>query len=186
MDLPDMQSGPDVVVHEYQSPGKAASLETGEERGAPVSHEIEQDDVILEPLSPRPYELTYACLIIPRFSTHTLEGDLVKDLQGWMVRVCVSFNWRLEALEIQPGYMQWLLSVPAAVPPVHFMRLIRVHTSRGLLTEYPRFRRENVSTDFWAPGHLVIVGSRPHSPRMISEFIRLTRQHQGIPTDPRR
>ena len=185
-DLPGVQSGPDFIVHEFQASEDPLSLVLSEERAVPAPHEIEEDDVILEPLFPRPYELSYACLIIPRFSTHTLKGDLVPDLQRWMVQVCVSFNWRLDALEIQPEYMQWLLTVPAAIPPAHFMRLIRAHTSKGLLTEYPRFRRENVSTDFWAPGHLVIVGSRPHSQHMIGEFIRLTRQHQGIPLDPRR
>lgn len=185
-DLPGVQSGPDFIVHEFQASEAPLSLVFSEERAVPAPHEIEEDDVILEPVFPRPYELSYACLIIPRFSTHILKGDLVPDLQRWMVQVCVSFNWRLDALEIQPEYMQWLLTVPAAIPPAHFMRLIRAHTSRGLLTEYPRFRRENVSTDFWAPGHLVIVGSRPHSQHMISEFIRLTRQHQGIPLDPRR
>lgn len=183
---PEVESGSEFTIHEFQTSGIPSPLIPTERRGGPSPDDFQEDDVILEPVSPRPYELSYACLLIPRFSTHLLKGDLVRDLQGWMVQVCISFNWRLDALEIQPEYMQWLLSVPAAIPPAHFIRVIRTHTSRGLLSDYPRFKRQNLSADFWAPGHLVIVGSRPHSEHMIGEFIRLTRQHQGIPVDRRR
>jgi len=183
---PEPEPGQEFTVHEFQTPGVSSTLVSDRSKPASSPEDLQENGVILEPVSPHPYELTYACLLIPRFSTHFLKGDLVKDLQGWMVQVCISFNWRLEALEIQPEYMQWLLSVPAAIPPAHFIRIIRTYTSRGLLSEYPRFKRENFSADFWAPGHLVIVGSRPHTQQMISEFIRLTRQHQGIPTDRRR
>ncbi|MGE5250916.1 MAG: IS200/IS605 family transposase [Bacteroidota bacterium] len=140
----------------------------------------QESGVILEPVSPHPYGLTYACLLIPRFDTHYLKGDLIEYLREWMVRICISFNWQLDALNIQPEYMQWLLTVPAAVPPAQFIRAIRVHTSARIFAEFPKFKSENLSTDFWAPGHLVIVGNRPHSPHMINEFIRLTRQQQGI------
>lgn len=183
---PEPESGPEFTVHEYQTTDLSSRLISTGRNEVASPDALENEGVILEPVSPHPYELSYACLLIPRFSTHFLKGDLVQDLQSWMVKVCISFNWRLDALEIQPEYMQWLLSVPAAIPPAHFIRVIRTYTSRGLLTEYPRFKRENFSTDFWAPGHLVIVGSRPHSHQMISEFIRLTRQHQGIPIDRRR
>jgi REP element-mobilizing transposase RayT len=183
---PETESGSEFTVHEFQTSGITSPLISTVKPAEPSLEDFEQEGVILEPVSPRPYELSYACLVIPRFSTHFLKGDLVPDLQKWMVQVCISFNWRLDALEVQPEYMQWLLSVPAAIPPAHFLRVIRAHTSRGLLSGYPRFKRENLSTDFWAPGNLVIVGTRPHSRHMIDEFIRLTRQHQGLPTDRRR
>jgi REP element-mobilizing transposase RayT len=133
-----------------------------------------------------PYDLSYACLMIPRFATHSLSGDLVGDLSNWLQFACISFGWRLESVNIQPGYLQWILSVPPAVPPAHIIRVIRQYTSKRIFEEYPRFRKENISGDFWAPGHLVIVGRRPHTPEMIGEFIRLTRQQQGMQFIPRR
>jgi REP element-mobilizing transposase RayT len=140
---------------------------------------------LFEAVSSHPYNLSYACLLIPRFSTHYLSGDLVEYLCSWMGQVCISFSWRLESLYVQPEHLQWSLTVPVAVPPAHVIRVIRQHTSKQILEEFPRFRKENLASDFWAPGHLVIVGRRPHPPEMVNEFIRLTRQQQGISFDHR-
>lgn len=139
-----------------------------------------------EPVAKYQYDLSYDCIMIPRFASHSLSGDLVGDLYNWLHYACISFGWRLESVNIQPAYLQWILSVPPAVPPAHIIRVIRQYTSKRIFEEYPRFKKENISGDFWAPGHLVIVGRRPHTPEMISEFIRLTRRQQGMQFIPRR
>lgn len=139
--------------------------------------------VVFEPLSPDPYNLTYACLLIPRFNTHQLRGDLADSLYDQMRRICVSYGWRLELIGVQPAYLQWVMTVPAATSPSTFMRTIRLLTSQQIFDDFPRIKRENLAKDFWAPGYLVLVSTQPHSPEMIAEFIRLTRQQQGLPSD---
>jgi REP element-mobilizing transposase RayT len=136
--------------------------------------------VVLEPVAPHPYDLSYACLLIPRFNTHSLVGDIADNLYRWLGQVCLSFAWKLEYTTVRPEYLQWIMSVPATTPPSSFMHTIRQHTSRQIFEDFPRLKRENLSKDFWAPGYLVLVGTLPHSPDMIREFIRLTRQQQGI------
>ena len=157
-------------------------VKPGLEKSAKNRPETPDDDSAFqfEPVAKYPYDLSYACLLIPRFATHYLSGDLVNDLNSWLQHACISFGWRLESVNIQPAYLQWILSVPPAVPPAHIVRVIRLHTSRRIFEDFPRFKNENISGDFWAPGHLVIVGRRPHTPEMISEFIRLTRRQQGM------
>lgn len=137
--------------------------------------------VVLEPVASRkPYDLSYACLLIPRFSSHYLIGDIAESLRGWMQQICISFAWRLEDISVRPEYMQWVLYVPAATPPSRCIRTIRDQTTRQIFEDFPHIRRENLSKDFWAPGYLVLVGPTPHPPEMINEYIRLTRQQQGI------
>ncbi len=136
--------------------------------------------VVLEPVARKPYDLSYACLLIPRLNAHYLIGDIAESLHEWMHQVCVSFAWRLEDLRIRPEFMQWVLYVPAATPPSKCIRTIREHTSRKIMADFPHIRRENLSKDFWAPGYLVTMGPAPHSPEMINQFILLTRQQQGI------
>jgi REP element-mobilizing transposase RayT len=135
--------------------------------------------IVLEPISAQPYFLSYACLLIPRFGNHSLAGDIVDFLYHWMSQVSISFGWQLESVDVQSDHMQWSLNAPATVPPAHFIRLVRRYTSKQIFDEFPRYKKENIANDFWAPGHLVIVGKRAHSPEMIAEFIRLTRQQQG-------
>ncbi len=136
--------------------------------------------VVFEQVSRKPYDLSYACLLIPRFSAHYLIGDIAENLRDWMHQICISFAWRLEDIAVRPEYMQWVLYVPAATPPSRCIRTIREQTSRLIFEEFPHIRRENMSKDFWAPGYLVLVGPTLHPPEMIAEFIRLTRQQQGI------
>jgi putative transposase len=137
--------------------------------------------VVLEPVVARkPYDLSYACLLIPRFSAHYLIGDIAESLREWMRQICISFAWRLDDLRIRPEYMQWVLYVPPATPPSRCIHTVRSQTSRFIFEDFPHIRRENVSNDFWAPGYLVLVGPMLHTSEMINQFISLTRQEQGI------
>ncbi len=174
-----------VTLPETQSRGvhSSAGRDT-REKTIPLVERVWDTDVVLEPVSPRPYDLSYACLIIPRFNSHYLVGDIVEHLYGRVQQICVSFGWRLDFVTVRPEYLQWILRVPATTPPSQFMRTIRQQTSHYIFENFPRLKRENLSKDFWAPGYLVIVGTRPHPAEMIREYIRLTRQQQGIP--PRR
>src|SRR6185503_13004736 len=65
--------------------------------------------VMLEPISPGLYNLTYACLLVPRFSSHYLTGDMSDRLSEWLPQICIAFGWRLEYLAVRPEYVQWVV-----------------------------------------------------------------------------
>ena len=150
-----------------------------------ISLTRDQDDKVqLEPVYPHPYDLSYACLMIPRFDTHYLTGDIAESLRSWMKDICISFTWRLEYISVHPDYIQWILNVPPPTPPSVCIRTIRQQTSQKIFEDFPHYKNENLSRDFWAPGYFVLVGNRPHPLEMINDYIQLTRQQQGI--QPRR
>jgi hypothetical protein len=60
------------------------------------------------------------------------------------------------------------------------MRILRHHTSERIFTDFQRYRKENPSGDFWAPGYLIMGGSQPPPTQLIKDFIAQTRQRQGI------
>ncbi|MGD0611055.1 MAG: IS200/IS605 family transposase [Anaerolineales bacterium] len=136
--------------------------------------------IVLEPVSPSVYDLTYDCLFIPRFTTHYLTGDLADRLSDWMQQICVAFGWRLEYISVRPDYLQWIVNVPPATSPAYLMRILRQQTSEKIFDEFPRFKKENPSGDFWAPGYLIMGGSQPAPAQLIKDFIAQTRQRQGI------
>jgi REP element-mobilizing transposase RayT len=125
-------------------------------------------------------ELSFACVLIPRFSDHYLAGDIVDCLTDWMKQVCVSYGWRLTMLSIRPGYIQWVMQVPLNANPARFMKLIRHFLSTRIFEEFPRFARRNVSGEFWAPGNFVVSGNQLQTPEQMNEFILQTRRMQGI------
>jgi REP element-mobilizing transposase RayT/DNA-binding response OmpR family regulator len=136
--------------------------------------------VMLEPITAGLYNLTYACLLVPRFTSHYLTGDISDRLSEWLPQICVAFGWRLEYLAVRPEYVQWVLNVPPATSPGYLMRIMRQQTSEKIFTEFPRMSKENPSGDFWAPGYLIMGGTQPHPPALVKDYIKQTRTRQGI------
>src|SRR5574341_825658 len=136
--------------------------------------------IILEPVSAGVYHLSYACLLVPRFTSHFLTGDIADRISEWLPNICVSFGWRLEYLAVRPEYLQWIVNVPPATSPGYLMRVVRQHTSDKILAEFPLLRKENPSGDFWAPGYLIMGGTQPHPSQLVRDYIKQIRQRQGI------
>jgi REP element-mobilizing transposase RayT len=141
--------------------------------------------VMMEPISPGLYNLTYACLLVPRFTSHYLTGDISDRLSEWVPQICIAFGWRLEYLAVRPDYVQWVVNVPPATSPGYLMRIMRQQTSEKAFTEFPRLKKENPSGDFWAPGYLIMGGTQPHPPQLVKDYIKQTRSRQGY-SQPRK
>ncbi|MBN2045012.1 MAG: IS200/IS605 family transposase [Anaerolineales bacterium] len=139
-----------------------------------------EEEIVVEPVSPSMYNLTYACVLIPRFLDHHLIGDVAQRLSDWITHLCVAFGWRLEQLTISPKYVQWMVNVPPNTSPGYLMRTIREHTSRRMFVEFPALDQENLVGDFWAPGYLVLGTPQPPPITLIEEFIENTRSRQGL------
>src|SRR5258706_565172 len=148
----------------------------------PVSRPINDADVtresptteasrklVVEPTSAGLYHLTYACMLVPRFSSHYLTGDLSEGLNEWLPNISVAFGWRLEFLAIRPEYLQWVANVQPNTSPGYVMRIMRQQTSEKIFTHLPRYKKENPSGDFWAPGYLIIGGTQPNLPQLVRD-----------------
>lgn len=140
--------------------------------------------LVAEPITAGLYHLTYACLLVPRFSAHYITGDLADHLGEWLPNICVAFGWRLEFLAVRPEYLQWVANVQPNTSPGYLMRIIRQQTSEKIFTEFNRLKKENPSGDFWAPGYLIMGGTQPHPPQLVRDYIRQTRQRQGQESTP--
>jgi REP element-mobilizing transposase RayT/DNA-binding NarL/FixJ family response regulator len=136
--------------------------------------------IVLEPVSPALYNLSYACLLIPRFERHYLTGALADCLPEWMQDISIAFSWRLEHISVRPEYFQWIVNVPPTAAPGSIMRIVRQETSQRIFSEFSHYRKDNPSGDFWAPGYLIMGGPQPHPQKLIKDFIKNTRQRQGV------
>jgi REP element-mobilizing transposase RayT/CheY-like chemotaxis protein len=160
--------------------GKTAPSQADMGETAPTRSNEPSRKIVLEPVSPSVYNLDYACLLVPRFTQHLLLGDLSVCLSDWVHEICIAFGWRLEYMSVRPEHLLWIVNVPPATSPGHLMRILRQHTSEKIFSEFPRFKKENPSGDFWAPGYLIMGGSQPPPAQLIRDFIAQTRQRQGI------
>lgn len=137
-------------------------------------------ELFLKPVHPESHDLSYTCLLIPRSPAHQLNSDLADHLPQWLKQICTSFGWNLEFVNVHPEYLQWSMSVLPATPPGRFMQTIRDETSQLILSHFGRINQENLNDGFWAPGYLVILGTRPHPRQMVEQFILVTRRQQGL------
>jgi REP element-mobilizing transposase RayT/DNA-binding NarL/FixJ family response regulator len=160
------------------TPVRRPEEEAAETRVSPTTDA--ERKIKLEPVSAGLYHLTYACLLVPRFSAHYLTGDLADKLAEWLPEICVAFGWRLEYLAVRPEYLQWVVNVQPNTSPGTLMRVMREQTSDKIFHEIPRLKKENPSGDFWAPGYLIMGGSQPHPPQLVRDYIKQARERQGI------
>ncbi len=161
-------------------PGELDETRPHESRVELGASELSVGPIMLEPISAGVYHLSYACLLLPRFATHYLTGDMADKLSEWIPIICVAFGWRLEYLAVRPEYLQWVVNVPPATSPGYVMRVIRQQLSDKIFSAFPRLKRDNPSGDFWAPGYLIMGGAQPHPPQLVKDYIRQIRQRQGI------
>jgi REP element-mobilizing transposase RayT len=134
----------------------------------------------LDPLSTEVYNLPFTCVLVPRFPGHYLIGDLAESLSMWYPQICLAYGWRLEGLSVRPEYIQWMVRIPPTTAPDVLLTILRQHTSQRIFEAFPRLRAENSSGEFWAPGYLILSGIQYASATLLADFIRHTRQRQGI------
>ncbi len=136
----------------------------------------------LEPLQPGLARLTYTCVLVPRMPGHALTGELAEKLNQWLPQLCVAFGWRMSELTVKTNYLQWTIDVIPSISPGSLVRTLRQKLSERMFATFPKLRGQNPSGDFWAPGYLIISGSIPPTPQLVQDFIRQTRQWQGVPS----
>ena len=127
-----------------------------------------------------PYITSFVCLLVPRFEEHSLTGDLSNELVIWMKDICISFGWQLKFIDIKPNYLHWIMTVSITSFPAQFMKIIRQETSQKIFENFPKFKRRNMSDEFWAPWYFVGVGEAPYSLSAIHSFIKQIRIEQGL------
>ena len=136
------------------------------------------DNILLESINPESYDLSYTCLLIPCLASRHLQGNLAECLSQWMKQICTSHKWWLEFLTVDANYFQWGLRVVPSTQTSQFMQVIRQKTSEMILSAFENIRNESSVNDFWAPGYLVVLGSRPHPKEMIEQYVRMSRRQQ--------
>ena len=144
------------------------------------------EKVLLENVHPQADDISYTCLLIPCLPSYQLKDDLAERLPEWVQEICASSKWSVEFITVNVDYFQWGLRVSPSTQTSQFMQMIRETTSKLILAAFESIRNESSVSDFWAPGYLVVSGTRPYANEMIEQYIRMSRRQQEfIPPDLR-
>ncbi|NJN44143.1 MAG: IS200/IS605 family transposase [Anaerolineae bacterium] len=172
----------DEDIPEYQTETRPSAPRSPENPPTPIEMEGYPTVEPVLPSEPTPaiYNLSFACVMIPRFPHHHLTSDLAARIGEWIPQICVAFGWRVEHLSIRPDYVQFMVNVPPATSPGYLMRIITKVTSQRVFNSFIRFQDENPSGEFWAPGYMIISSTQLPPHRMVNDFIAQTRKRQGF------
>jgi DNA-binding response OmpR family regulator/REP element-mobilizing transposase RayT len=129
------------------------------------------------------YNLSYACVLIPRLPQHTLTGDLGRRMGEWLQTIHLAFGWRLAHLAVRPSYVLWVSDVSPKTSPDSLIKTIRKQISGWIFLEFPRLEKENPSGEFWAPGYMTVTTGQLPTAEELQAYIRNTRSRQGINVD---
>jgi len=129
------------------------------------------------------YNLTYSCLLIPRFASPHHTSDRELKIEEYIKNVHISYGWRLEQLEVQPEYLRWASSFPPTITPSKHIEKIRKEISRLLFEDFPTLKKENLNDDYWAPGYLIVGGKNLISNQLVLAFLKRNRQKYGVNRD---
>jgi DNA-binding response OmpR family regulator/REP element-mobilizing transposase RayT len=140
---------------------------------------VPEDHRRLSPVFQALYHITYACVLIPRLPEHKLSGDLAESLAAWARQISFAFNWRLEYINVQSDYLLWIANTPPELAPGSLMDSVRKFTSERIFNQFPRYKRQNPSGDFWAPGYLILNGAQTPPEDIIQAYVHQTRRLQG-------
>lgn len=173
----DPQSSHQTVTHDPLADTSPVRISSAPRHDSQV---FMMEDWDLKPASAGVCSLNYGLLLLPRLPEHHLVGDLADRLPLWISQLSVAFAWRLEHISVRPEYLLWNASASPDLAPGRIVRDIRRHTSSRIFDQFPLLGRENPSGDFWAPGFLLISGSKPPPVELVRDFIRQTRRNQGL------
>jgi REP element-mobilizing transposase RayT/CheY-like chemotaxis protein len=126
--------------------------------------------------NPKLFNVYYACLLVPRIRTHVLEGELADYLKEKFPDIFLANGWRLESLQINPGYLEWLVAISPTISPDAHIRVVRRQSSQAILGSFAWLNRDDLLSDFWAPGYLLGSGQHLLPAEEITEYIRMNRQ----------
>lgn len=124
------------------------------------------------------FPLAYTAVLIPRLPHHFLRERLAAQLKLWMPQLSLVFDWKLEGLVIDPGYMEWVVRLSMKVAPARMVETVRQHTSQRIFTAFAGLAQENPSGDFWAPGFIIASGAGLLPSETVRAFITQVREHQ--------
>lgn len=119
--------------------------------------------------------LNYACLLATREPLHQLKNELEASLPLWLEQICARHKWEMGFTIIDPDCFQWGIQLVSTVHIRQSMDVIRRETSALILQNHENLRNVK-SNDFWAPGYLVVSGTRPLSSEIVEQGIRLLRR----------
>ena len=98
------------------------------------------------------YAMAYTFVIMPRLAYNELKGDLLVHLSATLRQIASSYNWQVNALDIQPTHVEISLSCPTTDAPDYVIRSIMRDSSERVLREFPRLARDHGKHPaiFWA------------------------------------
>jgi REP element-mobilizing transposase RayT len=173
---------PEWTVAAPQASGRATAADSASQLAVDMGLQLPVDES-LSGLARTPhalYNLTYAIVWAPKFPKTRLAGDITGNLGEWIRHIALSYDWRVERVEVRPECVVVVVNCPPEIAPERVINTLKRTTSERVFVEFPNIAADHPGGDFWAPGYLLLGAGQMVTPQQINDFLAFTRREQGL------
>ncbi|NIM96258.1 MAG: hypothetical protein GTO18_21380 [Anaerolineales bacterium] len=125
------------------------------------------------------YHLPFTAVLLTRFPTHKLEGELRNQVRDWLHSLCIAWGWRTESIDVDTNLLLFTVSLSPEIAPAQALHQLAHDLSTRIMEASPDFATELPSGHFWAKRYLLRSGSEIE-PERVETFVEATRRAQGF------
>ncbi|MFP3854925.1 MAG: transposase, partial [Anaerolineales bacterium] len=123
--------------------------------------------------------LKFSLVLIPQFPEQQLTPSLSHQLERWVHRICLAWDWQAEEINVASEYLHMVIELNPSSAPAEAAEQLKSDLSRRILEAHPDWAEAIPSGRFFARPHLLTAGTEV-SRIQIQTFIETTRRSQGI------
>lgn len=92
--------------------------------------------------------LGYHVIWCPKYRHQVLEGAVEVELKHILTEVCMTYGWKLHALEIMPDHVHIFVQADHTTAPVEISKTMKSISAVYIFTKFPELKRRK----FWGSG----------------------------------
>ena len=94
------------------------------------------------------HALGYHIIWCPKYRHQVLSGAVEIELKHILAEVCMTYDWKLHALEIMPDHVHIFVQVDHTTAPVEIAKTMKSISAVYIFTKFPDLKRRK----FWGSG----------------------------------
>jgi putative transposase len=94
------------------------------------------------------HSLGYHIIWCPKYRHDVLEGAVEIELKHILAEICMTYDWKLHALEIMPDHVHVFVQADHTTAPVDIAKTMKSISAVYIFTKFPALKRRK----FWGSG----------------------------------
>jgi putative transposase len=101
------------------------------------------------------YQIAYHVVWCSKYRQDVLTGEIADELGAILNIICAERRWSIISKEIQPDYINLLVSIPPKIAVASAIKILKGVTARLLFKRFPQLKDRLRDGHLWSPSYYV-------------------------------